>query len=292
MRLAQPMSGVLAGCVLLLSTGSVGAQDWPQWRGPNRDSKVTGFTAPKEWPKTLTQKWKVSVGQGDSSPVLVRDKIYVFGRVGGDEVLQCLDAATGNELWKDKYEALPPTGASAGPGGIHKGPRATPAVGAGKVCTFGVRGTVSCVDAATGKLAWRKDTKGYPMFFTASSPLIADGKCIVFHGGSGTGKISAYDLANGDEKWTWTGESPSYGSPTLMTVDGTKMLVTLTQSSLVGIGLADGKQLWKVPFSAKYNNSTPIVNRDTVICSSPARAPRRSRLKKRGTALRPNSCGR
>jgi outer membrane protein assembly factor BamB len=87
--------------VLLLGAG-VRAQDWPQWRGPNRDNKVTGFTEPKTWPKELTKKWQVAVGVGESSPVLAGGKIYVFARVGDEEVILCLDATSGKEIWKDK----------------------------------------------------------------------------------------------------------------------------------------------------------------------------------------------
>src|SRR2546428_9569647 len=129
------------------------AQDWPQWRGPNRDAKATGFNAPKEWPKELTQKWKITVGGGDASPALVGDKLYTFTRQGADEIIRCLDAATGKELWQDKYEAQPPTGPA---GGMHAGPRSSPTVAYAKVVTLGVRGTLSCPDTATGKEGWRK----------------------------------------------------------------------------------------------------------------------------------------
>src|SRR2546425_7333246 len=65
--------------VLITATvaGNIWAQDWPQWRGPNRDAKATGFSAPKTWPKELTQKWKVTVGEGVATPALVGDKLYV-----------------------------------------------------------------------------------------------------------------------------------------------------------------------------------------------------------------------
>lgn len=258
--------GVLVGCVLLLGASAACGQDWPQWRGPNRDNKVTGFTVPATWPKELTKKWKTTVGGGDSSPTLVGDKVYVFARQGGDEVTWCLDAASGKEVWKDKFATQEATKAA---GGIHAGPRATPAVAEGKVCTFGVRGIVSCLDAATGKVVWRKDTKDYPTFFTAASPLIVDGKCITYIGGTSSGEIVAYDLATGEAKWKWSGDPPSYGSPAVLAVDGVKQLATLTKSSLVGISMADGKLLWKVSFGAKYNNSTPIIDGQTVICSSP-----------------------
>ena len=76
---------------MLLSAAWAGAQDWPQWRGPNRDNMVTGFTEPKTWPKELTKKWKESVGEGLASPVLVGDKVFVFTKQGSDEVTVCLE---------------------------------------------------------------------------------------------------------------------------------------------------------------------------------------------------------
>jgi outer membrane protein assembly factor BamB len=273
---------VLLGCVLLAGADHARAQDWPQWRGPHRDNKVAGFTAPATWPKELTQKWKVTVGLGDASPALVGDRIYVFTRQGGDEVTLCLDAGTGKELWKDRYPAQAVTGPAATVGGGHPGPRSTPAVAEGKVCTFGVAGTLSCLDADTGKVVWRKETKAWPQFYTASSPVIVDGKCIAYLGGRGKGEVSAFDLAGGEAKWQWTGEGPAYGSPVLLTADGTRQLVTLTEKSLVGIGVADGKLLWQVPFAAQYNTGTPIVDGQTVICSGPRAGTVALKIEKRG----------
>jgi outer membrane protein assembly factor BamB len=265
MNTAKPMVGVLAGGVLLLGATWAGAQDWPQWRGPNRDNKVAEFTAPATWPKELAQKWKTPVGVGDASPVLVGDRVYVFTRQGGDEVTTCLEADSGKVVWQDKYAAQAVTGIA----GSHPGPRSTPAVTDGKVCTLGVGGVLSCLDAASGKVVWRKDTKAWPMFYAASSPVIDDGKCLAYLGGQGKGEVGAFDLAGGDEKWQWTGDGPAYGSPVLMTVEGTKQFVTPTQKQLVGIGVADGKLLWRAPFAAQYNSGTPVVDGSTVICSGP-----------------------
>jgi outer membrane protein assembly factor BamB len=206
------------------------------------------------------------VGKGDASPALVGDKIYVFARQGDDEVISCLAAGDGKELWKDKYAAEP----ARVPMGGHQGPRSTPAVAEGKVCTLGVGGVLSCLEADSGKVVWRKDTKAKPRFFTSSSPVIVDGKCVAFLGGDSKGEVVAFDLASGDEKWKWAGEGPPYGSPILMTVEGTKQIVTLTDKSLVGIGAADGKLLWQTPFSVQYNSGTPIVDGPMVICSGPA----------------------
>jgi outer membrane protein assembly factor BamB len=205
-----------AALIGLLLGGTAQAQDWPQWRGPNRDNKVAGFTAPGSWPKELEQKWKAPVGLGDASPALVGNRVYVFTRQGEEEVIRCLDASNGQEVWKEAYKAQ----AVTGPGAGHPGPRSSPAVAEGKVCTLGVGGVLSCLDAGTGKVLWRKDSKAWPRFFTSSSPLIAEGKCIAFLGGQGKGELTAVDLASGEEKWKWTGEGPAYGSPVLLRVTG------------------------------------------------------------------------
>jgi outer membrane protein assembly factor BamB len=269
------------------------AADWPQWRGPHRDGRVAEFTAPPSWPKALTQKWKVAVGNGDASPSLAGGKLYVFTRQGEDEVLRCLDAATGNEVWQDKYAAQPATQPAGGP---HAGPRASPTVADGKVVTFGARGTLSCLDAATGQVAWRKDDfKGYwPQFFTASSPIIVDGLCVAQLGGkeNGRGKtegaVVAYDLATGAEKWKRPGGSPGYASPVLMTVGGTKLIIAQTDSEITAVTVADGKLVWEAPFPTgqmAYNASTPIVDGQTLIYGGTRRGEIAVRLEKQGDAV-------
>jgi outer membrane protein assembly factor BamB len=262
-----------------------GADDWPQWRGIKRDARVTGFDVPKAWPKELTRKWKVTVGTGDATPALVGDKLYVFTRQGGDEVLRCLDAATGKEIWQDKYPAQPVTGAAA----AHPGPRSSPAVADGKVVTLGARGMLSCLDAASGKVVWRKDSKAWPRFFTGSSPLLVDGLCIAQLGGDSGGSLVAYDLATGNEKWQWTGGGPGYASPVLLTVGGTRLIVAETGAEVVAVTAADGKLAWKAPFAGKgmggYNASTPVVDGQTLIYGGSGRGERAVKFEKQGDSI-------
>jgi len=138
------------------------------------------------------------VGEGVATPALVGDRLYVFSRQEGNEILRCMEAATGKELWQEKYETLGAQGPAAG----FSGPRSSPTVANGKVVTLGVRGVLSCLDAASGKKLWRKDDiRGWPNFFTSSSPLIANGLCIAQLGGRDNGMTVAYDLATGEEKW-------------------------------------------------------------------------------------------
>ena len=155
----------------------------------------------------------------------------------------------------------------------------------GKVVTLGVGGVLSCVDAATGKLLWRKDdfSGAWPRFYTASSPIVTDGLCIAQLGGESNGGIVAYDLATGDQKWKWTGDGTAYASPVILTVDGTKMVVTLTAKKIVGLGVADGKLLWEAPFPVQgmdYNAATPIVDGQTVIYAGSGRGTKAVKIEK------------
>jgi outer membrane protein assembly factor BamB len=277
---------VVVGCVQLLSASGVSGQDWPQWRGLNRDARVTGFNVPKMWPKELTQKWKVTVGDGVATPALVGDKLYVFSLQDGNETLRCLDASTGKEIWADKY----PTQGADGPARSFAGPRSSPTVADRKVVTLGVRGTLSCLDAATGKVFWRNDDfKGRsPRFYTSNSPIIVDGLCIVQLGGESNGAIVAYDLATGKEKWKWADDGTAYASPVLLTIDGVRSIVAETATNIVAVSVADGKLLWKTPFAVQgrgYNACTPVVEGQTVVFSGSSRGTRAVKLEKRGAEI-------
>ena len=204
MRNMNHIMTAVAG-VLAISASCAFAQDWSQWRGSNRDGKASEFSAPKTWPKELNQKWKVTVGLGDATPALVGNKLFIFARQADDEVIRCLDAANGKELWQEKYAAQ----AVSGPASQHSGPRSSPTVADGKIVTLGVGGVLSCVDAAKGKLAWRKDdfSGDWPRFYTSSSPIVTGGLCIAQLGGESSGGIVTYDLATGEQKWKWTGDA-------------------------------------------------------------------------------------
>ena len=80
-------------------------QEWPQWRGPNRDGAVTSFREPATWPDALTQHWTVEVGLGYATPLLVGDRIYMYTRQGDDEVMVAIDARDGSIIWRTSYPA-------------------------------------------------------------------------------------------------------------------------------------------------------------------------------------------
>ncbi len=259
-------STALVGSLLTLFTSPLSAQDWPQYLGPDRNARVVDFNTPAAWPTQLKEAWKVEIGDGVATPALVGNRIYTYSRENPFEIIRCLDAATGKELWQEKHEALAPTGGAAS----YAGPRSSPAVADGKVVTYGVRGTLSCLDAATGKLLWRKEGTGgaWPTFFTSSSPMILNGLCIAQLGNDKEGSISAFDLSTGAEKWSWGNDGTMYASPVAMKLNGTDLVVAQSAKRVVAVNAGSGKLVWETPFAVsgrEINSVTPIVDGSTII---------------------------
>lgn len=243
------------------------ATDVTQWRGANRDGVVTGFTAPATWPEQLTERWKVDVGLGYATPIVVGTRVYAFGRQGGDEVMTAIDAASGKVLWRTAYPAafeMSSAAKSHGPG-----PKATPVFFNGRLYAIGMAGHVTAYDAATGKQLWQKPgSTPLPMYTSHSFSPVVDRGLVIFHvGGHDKGAITAFDLNTGAEKWSWAGDGPGYGSPILADFGGVRQLVTITQSKLVGIDVGTGALLWERPFaSSNFTNSiTPLRVGESVV---------------------------
>jgi outer membrane protein assembly factor BamB len=251
--------------------GSGGPQgDWPQWRGPNRDGAVSGFTAPTAWPDQLTPRWKTEVGLGYATPLLVGNRLYVFARQGENEAMSALDALDGKVLWTTAYPAAFAMNNATAKHGA--GPKSTPAFADGKLFSIGMTGIVTAFDAATGKRLWQKPgSPVVPIFTThAFSPIVERGLVIFHVGGHNEGALTAFDVNTGDVKWSWGGDGPSYGSPILVDLDGTRQVVTLTQGKLIGVDAAGGTLLWERPFvSTNFTNAvTPVLDGRTLIMSN------------------------
>jgi outer membrane protein assembly factor BamB len=258
--------------VVGLSTG-VGSQtnsvDWPQWRGPNRDGHVVGFVPPKVWPDRLMQRWKVEVGSGYATPLLVGNRIYMFSRQAEDEVMAALDATSGKVLWRTSYPAPFKIDKSAAPHGA--GPKSTPVYADGKLFSIGMSGIVTAFDAANGKQLWQKPgLPAQPLWTSHSfSPLVDRGRVVFHMGGNDKGTLSAFDVNTGEVTWAWSGDGPGYGSPMLYEFGGTPQIVTMTQQKFIGLDAATGRLLWERPYTTEYaqNIITPVRYGDTLIVS-------------------------
>jgi outer membrane protein assembly factor BamB len=248
------------------------AQDWAQWRGANRDGVVANFTAPKTWPEQLKSKWKITVGVGHASPLVVGNRVYQHSRQGENEVVSAFDLETGKTLWQDSYPvAYTMNSAATGHG---KGPKSTPVASGGRLYTLGITGVFSCYDLTKGKLAWRKDFgqrfgEKAPDFGTAMSPMVDRGLVILHAGGNSKGGLVALDAATGNEKWAWTQDGPAYASPIAVEIAGKRQIVTQSRQNIIGIWEDNGGLLWKIPFDTEYvqNIVTPVVYNDLLIFS-------------------------
>jgi len=243
-------------------------QDYPQWRGLNRDGAASAFAEPASWPETLTRRWKVDVGEGYATPLVVADTVYVFTRRNGTEVMTALEAKTGRERWHTNY---PAPYAPATPAAAHGvGPKATPLFHNGRLYSLGITGIVSAFDAATGKLAWQTPSaREHPSYGTAVSP-VGDENLVVVHPGN-HGPLTAFDANSGAVKWAGT-DRGAYASPIIVQLGGIRQVVTMTQGSVLGVALSDGTRLWEYPWLSRSTPSaiTPILYQETLIVSSQA----------------------
>jgi outer membrane protein assembly factor BamB len=275
-RTAVSVTGFLMAAVI------AGAQEWPQWRGRNRDGTSSASAEPKVWPGKLKLKWKVDAGEGHSSPVLAEGRIYLHTRQGEREVVSCLRPENGQVIWREGYEArytVTPVAARHG-----KGVKSTPVVEGGRIYTFGIHGILSCFDSQNGKLQWRKEF-GAPEYGVAMSPLVDRGLVIAHVGTAGGGALTAFDARSGVERWSWKGDGPAYASPIIVELGGARQVVTQSRRNIVGVSAASGDLLWRIPFTTPYEQNivTPVVYRETLIFSGIEQGVMGVKVSKRGS---------
>jgi outer membrane protein assembly factor BamB len=242
------VAAVLGACGVGLAAQS-STQDYPQWRGPLRDGAASSFVEPKSWPAALTQRWKVDVGEGYATPLVIGDLVYVFTRRDGNEGLTALDARTGAEQWRSSYPApYSPSQPAAAHGA---GPKATPVFHEGRLFTLGISGIVSAFDVATGTRLWQTaPPQEHPFFSAASSPL-ADKGLVIVHPGN-YGPLTAFEGSSGEIKWT-AGSGGFFASPIIAVLEGTRQVVSATQDSVIGVSL-DGRVLWRHPWKGRHGH--------------------------------------
>jgi outer membrane protein assembly factor BamB len=262
--------------MVLSWTGSLSADDWPQYRGPNRDDISAETDLLKSWPTggpPLLWTYK-DTGIGYSGPAIVGDRLYTIGDRGETEYLIALDIGSVKdggvaEAWS----------ASVGPLFDWKGnqwsagPSSTPTVDGDVVFALGGMGDLICVTAADGKERWRKNL---PREFDAQvnpigggpknlgwgftwSPLV-DGERLICLPGGPKGTVAAIDKKSGDVLWrsAEVTDQAAYTSPMVAEIDGVRQYVALTNQGLFGVDARDGRVLWNHRRKPAYG--TEVVN--------------------------------
>jgi outer membrane protein assembly factor BamB len=254
---------------------SAQAEGWPQWRGPFGDgvSHETGLL--DEWPESGPPiVWRKPVGRGFSSFAINLGRLITMEEEAATdagarfESIVCLDAGTGNELWRHRY--LNHYDERFGPG-----PRSTPAIDGEFVYTVGPTGIMHCLRADNGAKVWRRDLldefHGRPMQYgVAFSPLVEGGLVFVAPGGPDGSSVAALDKTTGATVWKALDDPASYSSPIIVSAGGVRQVLFLTNLNLVSFAPEDGREHWRFPWKAEggFNIATPFACGDYVFTAS------------------------
>lgn len=263
----------LLAAVLVIPAESLWSADWPQWQGADRSgiSKDTGLL--KQWPKDgPALAWKAEkLGGGYSAPAVAKGKIYGMSYRDKDEVVWCLEEATGKEAWVTKI-------AAKGSVGYNEGPRCTPTVDGNLLYCLGVSGDLACLDLK-GKVVWQKsltskDFGGKMMsgWGFSESPLI-DGDRLICTPGGKTATMLALNKKTGAPVWKGVvpeGDGAGYSSIIIADFPGQKQYVQFLGKGVVGMDAATGKFLWRYnkPANGTANISTPLYHDGQVFAAS------------------------
>jgi hypothetical protein len=282
-------------CALL--SASAHAEDWPQFLGPhaNGTSDETGLL--DHWSESGPPVvWEKEVGSGYSAPSIRGQRLVLHHRFRNEEIVECLDAATGRSQWRYAYPSE-----FVDPYGYNNGPRATPLLSTNLCYAFGAEGKLLCLDLQSGKPVWSRDTaKDWdvpPAFFgVGSTPVLVDGRLLVMVGGQPNSGIVAFDPNTGQTLWenvgerSWQGlpmigwpgtptvhwqrweKQASYATPVMATFHGRRHVLCLTRQGLVSLDPQDGKVNFSFWFRSRVNESvnamSPVVFGDCILISA------------------------
>lgn len=255
---------------ILLPTANAG--DWPQILGPNRDGVAVGEQLLKSWPETGPEtEWTAGVGDGFAGVAVKDNQVIVFHRTPSHEVVQALNAATGKEVWSSSFPCSYQSGMSS-----DSGPRCVPLIGDGQVFVLGVEGDLRCLDSATGKQVWHRETskdfsapEGY--FGVGSSPVLFKDRLIVNVGSRDNAAVVAFSTKNGETIWQAFQDTASYSAPVIATINGAAHAIVVTRLHTVSFNPDDGAIRFQFPFGARgptVNGATPVVMGDHVFVSA------------------------
>jgi outer membrane protein assembly factor BamB len=256
-----------------LISPAVRGEDWPQWRGLNRDGVCAETGLLQSFPAGgLKVRWRIPVGWGFSSPVVALGRVYLADselmKPKARERLLCLDEATGKAIWTHAYDVAYEDWAFDPAQEI--GPVATPIVQNSKVYCLGRLNDLFCLDARNGGVLWKKNLeKDYQATFSPGmpSPLIDGDLLILFIGGKPDACVVALNKDTGQEVWKALDEKLTFSSPIVIASGGKKQLIVWTQESVTSLDPAAGTTYWRQRLltSADYSVSTPVFHKDRLL---------------------------
>ncbi|MEX2112035.1 MAG: PQQ-binding-like beta-propeller repeat protein [Pirellulales bacterium] len=249
------------------------ADEWPQWRGPQRDGVwreeglLDKFAADE-----IKITWRQPISSGYSGPTVSGGRVFVTDRIVEPKQIErvlAFDEKTGQPLWTHTYDCEYVNV------GYTAGPRASVTVDGDRAYALGSMGHLFCLDTASGKVLWGKDTNAeykirMPIWGIAAAPLVDGDLAIVQIGGEGACLV-AFDKLTGAERWRALNDNASYSAPIIVEQAGKRVLVCWTGDSVAGMNPASGEVYWQHPFKpAKMviNIATPVLEKNRLFFTS------------------------
>ena len=250
-----------AGFVLTSSTTSLSAEDWPQWRGINRDAIWNETGVVERFPDDgLTVKWRAPVRGGFAGPAVADGRVFVLDyqetagsrTMDGHERLVVFDEETGTVLWQQEWPATYRNLQFK----FATGPRAVPTVDGNRVYTLGAAGMLSCFDTETGELLWRVDTvtdydATVPVQGTSQAPIVEENLLIAAVGGEPDAKVVAFNKVTGDEVWRSLDNisETGYSAPIIIDAGGARQLILWHATAITSLNPKTGEIYWNQDFT-------------------------------------------
>ncbi len=230
-------------------TGSTRGDDWPQWRGPQRNglSKETGLL--KQWPKDGPKRlWEVKdIGGGYSTPAVVGDRIYLMADRKGEEHALALAVKDGSQVWATAIGKVGPNLVPEYPG-----TRSTPTVDGDRIYVLGSDGDLACLKKDNGEVVWsknlKKDIDGKPGAWAYSESILIDGDVLVCKPGGKKATMVALKKLDGAVIWKCPvpdGDAAGYASAIVVAVGGVRQYVQFLADGVVGVEARKGSFLWR-----------------------------------------------
>ena len=273
------------------------SEDWPQFLGPRADgiSSETGLL--DQWPTNGPPVvWEKKPGAGYSGPSVRGNFLVLHHRNGDEETVECFEAPTGKAIWRHAYASH-----FVDPYGYNNGPRATPLLTGERCYTFGAEGKLVCLELASGKHIWQRDTSvdwNVPAAFfgVGSSPILEGDRLLVMVGGQPNSGMVALEALTGKTLWEsvgeknwegqpmigWPGErkvkwqawekQASYATPVACTIHGQRQVLCLMRQGLVSVNPTNGAvnfSFWfRSPVPESVNAMNPVVVDDLILISA------------------------
>ena len=250
-----------AGFVLTSSTTYLSAEDWPQWRGINRDAIWNETGVVERFPDDgLTVKWRAPVRGGFAGPAVADGRVFILDyqetagsrTMDGHERIVVFDEETGTVLWQQEWPATYRNLQFK----FATGPRAVPTVDGNRVYTLGAAGMLSCFDTETGELLWHVDTvtdydATVPVQGTSQAPIVEENLLIAAVGGEPDAKVVAFNKVTGDEVWRSLDNisETGYSAPIIIDAGGARQLILWHATAITSLNPKTGEIYWNQDFT-------------------------------------------